>query len=306
MELRQMRYFLAVAECLHFSRAAELLGVSQATVSEQIRRLEGELGFPLLTRTSRHVGLTPAGHAFQQGCEPALEQLDNAALTAGDVAAGRLGRLRLGAGGAPLTRLVPAILRSLRSQAPGLTVTVSQLSITAQLTALCNGGIDAGFLRGAEAGAGLRVEPLFSENLTAVLPADHRLAEAEAVRLDQLAGETLVMWPRRDGLGFYDQIISLCAQRGFQPRTVLQAPDTTTQVALVAAGQGITIQPSTFNTLGADVTMVPIAPPTPTTTLHLAWRASADNPGLSRLVETAHRIAREQSRPADSSRRGRA
>ncbi|SCK19212.1 DNA-binding transcriptional regulator, LysR family [Streptomyces sp. WMMB 322] len=289
-----MRYFLAVAECLHFSRAAQLLGVSQATVSEQIRRLEDELGFALLTRTSRHVGLTPAGQAFQQGCERALEQLDNAALAAADVAAGLLGRLRLGAGGAPLTRIVPAILRSLRSQAPGLTVTVSQLSITAQLAALSHGDLDVGFLRATEAGAALRVEPLMSEKLTVVLPADHRLAEAEAVRLDQLAEETLVMWPRLDGHGFYDQIINLCAQRGLQPRTVLQAPDTTTQVALVAAGQGITIQPSSFNTLGADVTMVPIAPPTPTTTLQIAWRASTDSPGLSRLVETAHRVAREQ------------
>jgi DNA-binding transcriptional LysR family regulator len=292
MELRHVRCFLAVAEHLHFSRAAASLGLSQANLSEQVRRLEAELGFPLLTRTSRRVSLTPAGTAFQQGARRALANLDHAAATATDIAAGRLGQLRLGAVGSALTEVVPAILRALRRRAPELTATVAQLSNTAQLTALAHGELDAGFVRTPQPIPGLRYEPVVVEPFTAVLPADHRLATAKTVSLDQLADDTLVIWPRSDGPGFYDQITELCARHGWRPQAMLHASDTPSQITLVAAGLGVAIQPRSFNTLGhPDVTMVDLTPPAPQTTLDIAWRTPVDNPALQSLLDATRQLS---------------
>jgi DNA-binding transcriptional LysR family regulator len=295
VELRQLRYFLAVAAHLHFSHAAASLGIAQATLSEQVRRLEDELGFPLLARSSRHVSLTPAGKTFQQGAARALQQLDHAAHQAVDIAAGRSGRLRLGAGGTALTHAVPTILRALRTEAPDLHVTVVQLSTAAQLTGLVHGDLDAGFVRGgAMPTAGVRLEPLVAEPLQVVVPADHRLATARPARveLEQLVDATLVIWPRADAPGFYDQIIDLCARHGFRPHAILQASDTPSQLALVAAGLGIAIQPTSFTTLGhPGVVTLALADPAPTNTLYLAWRAPIDNPAVIRLRDTARQLA---------------
>jgi DNA-binding transcriptional LysR family regulator len=290
VDLRQLRYFLAVAEELHFTRAAQRLGIAQASLSEQVRRLEDEIGAPLLGRTSRQVMLTPAGQLVRDRARRVLADVDDTLRTARDVAAGRLGELRVGAVGAALTTTVPAVLRALRVQAPGLTVRVSQLSTTAQLDALADRRLDVGLVRGPAHHPGVHVEPLLRELLVAVLPHDHPLASRTDLDLPDLAGEPLVLWPRADGPGAYDHILALYQRANLSAPAVVEGPDTTTQLALIASGLGISLQPASFGSLGRrDLTLVPLRAPVPTAMLALAWVPPLDDVALRRFIDVARR-----------------
>lgn len=292
MDLRQLRYFLAVAEELHFTLAARRLGIAQASLSEQVRRLEDDIGAPLLGRTSRQVVLTSAGQLVRDRARRILADVDDTLRSARDVAAGRLGELRVGAVGSALTHTVPAVLRTLRAEAPSLTVRISQLSTTAQLTALADRRLDAGLVRGPAHHPGVHVEPLLREPLVAVLPHDHPLASRADLDLPDLTGEALVLWPRADGPGAYDRILALYQRADLYAPTVIEGPDTTTQLALIASGLGISLQPASFGDLGRrDLTLVPLRAPVPTAMLALAWVPPLDDVALRRFIDVARRNA---------------
>ena len=305
MDLRQLRYFLAVAEELHFTRAARRLGIAQASLSEQVRRLEDEIGAPLLGRTSRQVVLTPAGQLVRNRARHVLADVDDTLRSARDVAAGRLGELRVGAVGAALTHTVPAVLRALRAQAPSLTVRISQLSTTAQLHALADRRLDVGLVRGPAHNPGVHVEPLLHEPLVAVLPHDHPLASRIDLDLPDLAGEPLVLWPRADSPGAYDHILALYQRSDLPAPTVLEGPDTTTQLALIASGLGISLQPASFDDLGRrGLTLIPLRAPAPTTMLALAWALPVDDVAVRRFIDVARRHASPAHPPRSSPPRG--
>ncbi|PZS31869.1 MAG: LysR family transcriptional regulator [Pseudonocardiales bacterium] len=288
MELRRLRYFLAVAGDLHFTRAAERLGIAQASLSEQIRKLEDEVGAPLLTRSSRHVALTPAGRVLQIHAQRVLDHLEHALRSTRLVASGLLGEIRLGAVGSAMTTLVPALLRDLRQHSPQLTVRIQQLSTTAQLLALTEYRIDVGLLRAPVVHPVIRTAEVMREPLTVVLPAGHPMAERQRLTLADLTGETLILWPRAESPGAYDETLELFREAGLGPPQTIEAPDTTSEVALIAAGLGVALQPASFTALGSTaVTVVQLRRPAPTTAVDIAWLPPVEDAALRQVLSTA-------------------
>ena len=293
MYFHRLRYFLAVAEDLHFTRAAERLGIAQASLSEQIRKLEGDVGAPLLVRSSRYVALTPAGRTLQVHAERILHDLEQALSRTRLVAAGRLGEVRLGTVGSAMVTFVPALLRKLREESPEVTVRIQQLSNTAQVRALSEHRIDVGLLRSPAMHPFplIRTAEVMREPLTAVLPIGHPLARRHRITLSDLTGETLILWPRAESPGAYDRIFGLFQEAGLRRPQTIEVPDTISEVALIAAGLGVALQPASFLALGnADITLVQLQDPPPTTAIEIAWLDPVEDAALERLLSTAQHL----------------
>jgi DNA-binding transcriptional LysR family regulator len=253
MELRQLRYFVAVAEELHFRRAAERLHISQPPLSQQIRALEDELGFALLERTRRRVQLTPAGEAFLRDARAILGELEGAVTTARRIDAGQTGRLRIGFVGSALLSIVPGTVERFRSSRPGVAIELRERSTVDQLRAVSGGVIDVGLVRPPiEDEAGVRAETVLRERTVAALPAAHPLAALARVPLRRLGAEPLVLFPRAQAPGFHDLLIGALADTGAGPRVIQYAPEMLTIIGLVAAGTGVSLVPASVSRLALD------------------------------------------------------
>ncbi|MBV9817082.1 MAG: LysR family transcriptional regulator [Solirubrobacterales bacterium] len=245
MELRQLRYFVAVAEELHFRRAAARLHVSQPPLSQQIAALEAEIGATLLTRTRRRVELTGAGEAFLRDARAILAELDVAAATARAIDAGQTGVLRVGFVGSALLSIVPDTVQRFRRARPGVEIELRERSTVEQLRALRTGTIDVALLRPPiEPDETLRAQPVLRERTVAALPADHPLARLRRVPLARLAAEPLVLFPRGQAPGFHDLLVGRLAATGNSPHIVQYAPEMLTIIGLVAAGIGLSPVPA--------------------------------------------------------------
>ncbi len=285
MELRALRSFLAVAEELHFGRAAERVGVSQPSLSQHIARLEAELGTALFQRTSRRVRLTPAGAALVPGARRALIEVQRGARAARDAAGGSTGELVIGALGSALNGMLPALVRVFTAQAPDVAIDLRQLDTAEQLAALQDRRLDVGFIRSAEPAPGLVVTSVAEEPLVAVLPADHPLAAGATVALEALADQPFVLWPRQASVGFYDEVITACRHAGFSPHIKFEGRGAETLLGLVAAGLGVSIQPEPYRNLArTGVAFRPLAAPAPTTTLQVAHRRGDLAPVVRRFL----------------------
>ena len=217
MELRQLRYFTVVAEQLHFGRAAEILHIGQPAVSQQIQRLERELGVVLFDRTSRTVQLTEAGQRFLPEARAVLAAADRARDAAVSLADPRVSRvLRLGTSTGLGDRL-DAVLATLGRLAPDVSVELINASTRARLERVRAGQLDAAFVRGAGEWPGLRLIPVWDDEIVAAVPADHRLAGAREVALADLAPLPLRLVSRRLNQPLVDLVIGACAQAGFEP-----------------------------------------------------------------------------------------
>jgi DNA-binding transcriptional LysR family regulator len=253
MELRQLRYFVAVAEELHFRRAAERLHISQPPLSQQIRSLEDELGFALLVRTRRRVQLTPAGEAFLRDARAILAELEGAVAAAQRIDAGQTGRLRIGFVGSALLSIVPGTVERFRSSRPGVAIELRERSTVDQLRAVAAGVIDVGLVRPPiEDEAGLRAETVLRERTVAALPVGHPLAALQRVPMRRLAAEPLVLFPRAQAPGFHDLLIEALAGAGGGPRVIQYAPEMLTIIGLVAAGTGVSLVPASVSRLSLD------------------------------------------------------
>ncbi|OAR22640.1 LysR family transcriptional regulator [Streptomyces sp. ERV7] len=235
MELRQVRYFVAVAEELHFGRAAQRLHIVQPTVSQQVRRLERELGLDLFDRTTRRVTLTAAGAAFLPHARAVLTA-ERVALDA--MAGHRAARdtvLRIGTSVGLGTRL-EHVLASLAESAPDLTVELTSSPTANRLQAVREGELDAAFVRGVDRGQGLDLVPVWQDPLVVALPASHPLATGTAVHLADLAALPLRIVPRENNPHLVDLVVAACADAGFAP--VLGPAFTTDQDTLAAIATG--------------------------------------------------------------------
>jgi DNA-binding transcriptional LysR family regulator len=279
MELRALRSFLAVAEELHFGRAADRVGVSQPSLSQHIAGLEAELGTALFQRTSRRVQLTPAGAALIPGGRRAITEVERGARAVRDAAAGGTGELIIGALGSALNGILPPLVRAFTLQSPDVDVDIRQLDTAEQLTALQDRRLDVGFIRSAQPTPGLFVTPIAEDPLVAVLPADHPLAANARVPLEALAHEPFVLWPRQASVRFYDDVITACRHAGFSPRTRFESRGAETLLGLVAAGLGVSVQPEPYRNLArTGVAFRPLAAPAPTTTLQVSHRRGDPSP----------------------------
>jgi DNA-binding transcriptional LysR family regulator len=250
VELRQLRYFVAVAEELHFRRAAARLHISQPPLSQQIKALEEELGCRLLTRTRRRVELTAAGAAFLRDARAMLAELDVAAATARAIDAGQAGVLRVNFVGSALLSIVPGMVQRFRRARPGVEVEVRERSTADQLRALASGVVDVALVRPPiEPDPALRCEVVMRERTVAAIPEGHPLAALRRVPLRRLAGEPLVLFPRRQAPGFHDLLIGRLAATGVSPQVVQYAPEMLTIIGLVAAGIGVSPVPASVAAL---------------------------------------------------------
>ncbi|MDT0220959.1 LysR substrate-binding domain-containing protein [Gordonia sp. AC31] len=254
MELRHLRYFRAVAEELHFGRAAERLHMAQPPLSQQIRQLEDELGVALLARSTRRVELTPAGADYLQRAVAILDSVDAAARQAQRIADGRQGNLAIGCVGSATYSLLPALVRALSDELPDVDVHVrGEMLAPAQIAALESGDIDLALLRMPINTTGLRVESIRSDRLIVALPHDHPLAHGASdtpVDLALLRGDDFIVHAG-SGKSVMHGVLSAAAGRaGFVPRVRHEVEETSTLVTLVAAGVGVALVPEPTSALG--------------------------------------------------------
>ncbi|MEQ1404000.1 LysR family transcriptional regulator [Neorhizobium sp. Rsf11] len=248
MELRHIRYFLAVAEEGNFTRAAAKLGIGQPPLSQQIRILEMEIGAPLFHRVPHGAELTAAGAAFLTEARASLAAADNAVLAAQRAARGETGRLALGfTASAAFNPVVTGAIRRFRSQWPDVALALSEMNSNWLMEKLTRGEIDAAFIRpGLEDPKEVRLKRLPDEPMLVALPAHHPLAEHRQVPLAALAGEPFILFPRTVGLSLYDDIVRGCREAGFELQVTQEAPQIPSVVNLVAADLGVSIVPASI------------------------------------------------------------
>ena len=304
MELRHLRYFLAVAEELHFHRAAARLHISQPPLSQQIRALERELGVTLLERNRRRVALTAAGESFRDDARAILAAVERASERARNVARGAVGTLSIGfVGSAMFSPLLPELLREFRAGHPDVELILRELPTLVQLTALVGDELDLGVIRGPIAATDLdpqlELMAIQRESLIAALPAAHPLAVRRRVRAESLRGETFVMLARREAPGMFAGLASTMGDAGGLPDDVLEVAEMQTIISLVAGGFGVSLVPASVGQVDrSGVAFRPLVGRTPTIELALAWRAGSGSPVRDAFVATA--------RPAPASRARRA
>ena len=298
MELRHLRYFIAVAEELHFGRAALQLGISQPPLSQQIQALEDELGVRLFERTNRRVALSEAGRLFLPEARQVLAQLERAVAIARRAQRGELGELKVGfTSSAPFTSTIPRAIQAFRVACPDVHLDLCELSSRGVAEAVAEGRLQVGMLRPLEAlPAGLTALELFAEPLVAVLPAGHPLAAASAagVSLAALADEPFVFFPRSYGTGLYDQLLGLARAAGFSPRIVQEASEAMTLIGLVATGLGVTVLPASFSRMRIDgVVCRTLDDPGASTAVWLVRQCDETSPLVRRFAELLEGQARQ-------------
>jgi DNA-binding transcriptional LysR family regulator len=273
-ELWQLRYFVAVAERLHFGRAAEALHISQPPLSRAIRSLEERLGVRLFARSRRRVELTPEGTRLLDEARRTLAQLERAVIELRGLAAGEQGRLRIGFVSLADYGVLPGVLKAFKSARPGVALALREMLSPEQAAALAAGELDFGLLLPPVAGdAALEHLVIQQERFVVALPARHRLASGRGkLALDALAGEPMVMIPREIAPGLYDIVTGLAARAGISLSIAQEAIQMQTVVSLVSSGLGAAIVPASVANLGRrGVAYREIADRHPKLDVWLAW-----------------------------------
>ena len=294
MELRHLRYFVTVAEELHFGRAAEKLHISQPPLSMQIRALESELGVTLLNRTQRHVSLTQAGTALLEEARHILARVDQAVLTTKRAGRGEIGELAIGFISVADYNVLPVVLREFRRRFPLVSLTLRESTTDAQIRDLAAGRIDVGFVLPPIKEPALQSLSILREPLIAALPEKHPLARKPGkLKLEKLKDAPFILFPRSNAPGLYDDVVSCCKAAGFSPRVDQEAIQMQTIVSLVSAEMGVALIPASLTNLQrTGVIYKLLQGGSPLTEVHLAWRRGDELPALRVFVEVASQIAR--------------
>jgi len=248
-ELRHLRYFVAVAEELHFGRAAKRLNMAQPPLSQQIRQLEATLAVQLFDRTSRRVELTAAGAALLEGARRTLAEAAHSADIARRAARGELDTLRIGFTDSAALSVLPQIVRRYRTRHPEVRLELGEASTLEQLDAVQRDLVDVALVRGPVLAPALRAEVIYEEAFVVSLPNDHPLSVKKRLSLQSLASEPMVLFPRHLAAVFHDQIVEMCRDAGFVPDVRFEAADYQTILSLVAAGLGVSLVPASVSNL---------------------------------------------------------
>ncbi len=287
MELRHLRYFVAVASELNFTKAAGKLFVAQPALSTQIADLERELGIALLIRNTRAVQLTAAGRAFLKDAQAILAAAEGAKGRAVRVSRGEVGELAIGFFAAPAMFFLPDVIRRYRLKFPDVAIRMHELTPDKQLSAFAREEIDIGFTRPLPVGyANMAARVLFREHFLAVVAETHPLASRRKIQLSELAPEPFVLLKRSVAIGLYDQIIAACQVAGFSP-SVVHSPDLmATVLTMVAAEQGVGIVPEGVRNLRSrQVAYVPVVPALEPIPLVMCWNEKQDSPTRDAFVQ---------------------
>jgi DNA-binding transcriptional LysR family regulator len=295
MELRHLRYFVAVAEELHFGRAARRLNLAQPPLSQQIRGLEEELGVRLFLRTSRKVELTESGRLFLEQARLVLAQAEKARHTMRAAHRGEAGRITIGFVTSAVYTLVPTILREFNRGRPNVEIRCFEMNSNEQRIALQERQIEVGFNRTPLADTGLHAEILSRERFVLALPSDHPRARDGKLRLRQFANDGFIQFSRAQGNVIYDGVIASCQRAGFSPRIAHESTGVQTTLALVAAGLGVAMVPASLQQLKRPGVTYRELPAGDTSELELAlvWRKDTLSPVMENFVKIAREVARK-------------
>ncbi len=299
LDLRQLRYFVAVAEEGHITRAAERLGMQQPPLSQQIKALEGQLGLLLFRRKARGVELTESGQVLLEEARAILARLEQAERATLKTARGEQGKLHVGiAPTAPFHPFVPGVIRAFRQAYSSVEVMLDECLSRQAVQGLKEARLDAAFVRAELTDAELTLHRLFEEPMVVALPAGHALAQragAEPRPLSAFAQDSFIAFARVEGPGMFDATLAACLRAGFTPRLGQEAPRITSTLGLVAAGLGVAIVPASISRIAMDgVAYCELAPAErPSVPLHLATRRGAASPTLRNFVDLVRRTARQ-------------
>ena len=287
MELRHLRYFTALADELHFGRAAEAVFVAQSTLSQQIQAFEDEMGVTFFERSPGGVELTEAGRTFRPYAERVLREARRAESVARAARDGLVGLLTITYAATAMRSGLPSIIKAFQSERPHGELDLIEQTTREQVSALHGEEADAGFLFLPINERGLRVRPLFEAPMVVVLPAGHRLAGRETVPLSELEGEPHVIWARGGAPRIHDAYVRACHEAGFTPQIIQEIERGESFLGLVEAGLGVSIaHASNVQIQRPGVRYAKIVQPTVPLTLGLAYRHDEDSPLLDRFLET--------------------
>jgi DNA-binding transcriptional LysR family regulator len=285
MEFRHLRYFLVLAEELHFGRAARRLAISQPPLSLNIQQLEASVGARLLTRNSKSVQLTAAGLAFVPAARALLEQAVSAANLAKDVGQGMAGSLTIGFSGTMLFSGLPLILARFQEGHPRLRLLLKELSSSEQLVELAQGRLDLGFVHTTRVPPELSQIRVASQVFVGCLPATHVLAGQDTLALAQLQGEPFAVVSKTVSPDYHERILALCAASGFDPEIRYELRHWLSVVSLVAQGMGVALVPVALQQSAmAGAVFVPLQEDAVTYETHCLWKTSRDSPALAAFV----------------------
>ncbi|MGB7799768.1 LysR family transcriptional regulator [Buttiauxella sp.] len=273
IELRHLRYFVAVAEELHFGRAAARLRISQPPLSQQIQTLEQQIGARLLARTNRSVNLTAAGIQFLQDARQILSQVEVAAGRAARLHQGETGELRIGfTSSAPFIKTVSDSLSTFRRSYPDVHLQMQEINTREQIAPLNDGKLELGLMRNTRLPETLDWKLVLREPLLAMVHRDHALAQSKMISLQQLANEPFVFFDPHVGTGLYDDILGLLQRHGITPYITQEVGEAMTIIGLVSAGLGVSILPASFKRVRlSEVVWLPIAEPEAQSEMWLVW-----------------------------------
>ncbi|QEH81653.1 LysR family transcriptional regulator [Sphingomonas sp. C8-2] len=294
IQLRQLRYFLAVAEELNFTRAAERIGIAQPPLSQQISNLERELGAELFVRSNRSVTLTEAGEALIPYAHRLLNDTDRAASLIGEIARGERGLLRLGAVYSAVYTVIPHALRTFSSLRPHVKIQLAEMTIAQQLAALAAGEIDVGLLRGPIMEPGIETVSLFEESFVAALPADHPLAGEKELSLEALARHPFIIIAPTLSRLYSMRMLTALIERNMRFTIAQEVADMSTLLSLVGAGLGVSLVPASVQGMRIDpIVYRPLRETMPTTVFQLAYRKDMESHVLPSFIDAAYRAVEE-------------
>ncbi|TXF90568.1 LysR family transcriptional regulator [Neolewinella aurantiaca] len=286
LELRHLRYFLAVAEELHFRRAADRLFISQPGLSRQIKQLEDQLGYPLFVRTNRTVSLTPAGIYLQTEAANILQKLDGALHHARALHEGQEGRLNFGYVGSAMQNIIPELLLRFRKDYPKVIYGLDAMGNQEQIDRLLTRDIDLGFVRLDAVPRELASKPLFVDTFSIVLPEDHPVSAENYTGIHQLAEEPFILFDPGYSQPYYDKVMEIFTDGGLKPNVSHRTVHATTIYRLVENKFGLSIVPTSLR-MGyrMDVKFIELTDIPQRTTLSVIWRKDNENPALKNFVE---------------------
>ena len=290
IELRHLRYFVTVAEELHFGRAAQRLRVSQPPLSQQIRKLEEMLGYPLFNRTSRSVSLTVAGEAFLESARRTLRNIQRNIEEMRSIGRGEVGSLHIGFVGSGMLTSLPSVFRTYREAYPRVRLHLHESFTALVIEGLENGTLDAGILRDSDPVKGLHVTTIFSEPFVAVLPANHPRAKQKSISPAVLRDEPFVYYPRSAGVRAFEKPFTMFEQYGFRPRIVQEASHWLTILRLIGAGLGVSIAPQCVRRIESpDVVCLTLRDTEAISNMELAWPVGESRPIVQQFAQIVKR-----------------
>jgi len=291
MELRHLKYFVAVAEELHFTKAAEKLFVAQPALSRQIKQLEKELGILLLNRTKRTVSLTVAGKFFYKEVKELFLTLEQIKAKTKQIETGLAGKIRVGYVGSAMLSILPRVMTELQKKQPDVHLELFEMPAKIQMENLVAEKIDIGFLRTPYEEKSLNKEVVFSETYSLVLPMNHKKDQKNYKGLHEFADENFILTPRNAAERYFDNIIALCASAGFSPKIIHESLYENATIRLVENNIGISIFPTSFKkAFNAKVKFIELKNVPDRLQLSIAWKKKNNNPSLETMIKIIKKL----------------